>query len=203
MPTKVVNPQAADTKGRSKAKKPGPNSPKIAGFHDMLISICGGKEVTDLPGIGDQTLLELIAEVGTDLTAWPSAKHFTSWMGLAPGSRQSGKRKRSSKCQVNRAGRLFTMIAMSVGRSVDVGLGGFYRRLKAQRGAPVANKALARKIATLFWQVMVNGLEYVEEGLAKYQAKTIATQLKLLNRLADKQGYIVLPKTVLQDGVIG
>jgi len=86
---------------------------------------------------------------------------------------------------------------------VDKGLGGFYRRLKAQRGAPIANKALARKIATLFWQVMVHGLEYVEEGLAKYNEKTIATRLKTMNRLAAQQGYVLVPKTALQSGVIG
>jgi transposase len=190
-------------KAAVKAKKRGPNTPKIAELHEMLVRICGGKDATAIPGIADHTLLQLIAEVGTDLSAWPSAKHFTSWMGTSPGSNQSGKRRGSVRRQMNRVGRMFCMIAMSVGRSTDKGLGGFYRRLKSRRGAQVANKALARKLATLYWQCMTHGLEFVEQGLAQYQVRAAETQLRVLKKLAGEQGLILLPKDFLHTGVIG
>ena len=133
----------------------------------MLIKLCGGHDATLIPAIADHSLLLLISEVGTDLRRWPSAKHFTSWTGLAPGSHQSGKRRGHVSRQRNRAGRIFCTLAQGLSRSVDKALGGFYRRLKARRGGLVANKALARKIAALFWQVMVHGVTYVEEGLKK------------------------------------
>src|SRR5206468_5170704 len=107
---------------------------------------------------------------------WTTEKHFTAWLGLAPGSRNSGKRRGSQKRSRNRAGRLFCVIARSVGRTADKALGGFYRRLKARRGGLVANLALARKLAALYWRAMVHGLTYVEEGLKKYQDRVAQTE---------------------------
>ncbi|HRI16688.1 MAG TPA: transposase [Verrucomicrobiota bacterium] len=116
--------------------------------------------------MSDYVLLQLLSEVGTELGQnWKTEKHLTSYLGLAPDGRQSGKRKSSQRRSRNRAGRLFCVIA----RSVDKGLGGFYRRLKGRRGGLVANLALARKPAELFWRLMVHGIQYVEHGLQKYQ----------------------------------
>src|SRR6185295_14793292 len=156
---------------------------------------CGGKDPTQLPGIADYVLLQLLGEVGTDLgTAWRTEKHFTAWLGLAPGSRQSGKRRASQKRPRNRAGRLFCVIARSVGRSVDKALGGFYRRLKGRRGGLVANLALARKLAELFWRLMVHGIAYVEQGLKKYEEKVAHTEKGLLQKLARKYNLVLQPK---------
>jgi hypothetical protein len=74
-------------------------------------------------------------------------------------------------------------------RSVDKALGGFYRRLRARRGGLVANQALARKLATLFWQVMVHGVTYVEHGLKQYQARVLASEQHVLRKLARKHGF--------------
>lgn len=175
-------------------KRGGINTPQIAGLHGLLWRLCGGKDPSCLPGVADYTLLQLIGEVGTDLSRWKSEKHFTAWLGLAPGSRQSGKRKGSQKRTRNRAGRLFCVIARSVGRSVDKALGGFYRRLKGRRDGLVANKALARKLAELFWQLMVKGHGYVEQGLKKYQEKVAQTECRLLAKLAQKHNLSLQPK---------
>ncbi len=105
-------------------KPPGKNAPHIEQLHQLLLRLCDGKDVTTMSGIGDHLLLQLVAETGTDLKAWPSEKHFTAWAGLAPGSRQSGKRKGSVRRQRNRAGRLFCVGAQSLVRSVDKALGG-------------------------------------------------------------------------------
>ena len=61
------------------------HAPQIVGLHGPLMSLCGQRDPTALPGITDYTLLQLIGEVGTDLTRWPTAKHFTARTGLAPG----------------------------------------------------------------------------------------------------------------------
>lgn len=176
-------------------KKSSVNAPQIAGLHALLWRLCGNKDLTTLPGIADYVLLQLLAEIGTDLEAhWKSEKQFTAWCGLAPGSRQSGKRKGSQKRGRNRAGRLFCVIARSVGRSVDVGLGGFYRRLKGRRGGLVANLALARKLAALFWRLMVHGMSYVEQGLKQYEEKVAKTEQRLLQKLASKYNLVLQPK---------
>jgi hypothetical protein len=181
-----------ETRPQSKGKPGGPNTPQIENLHGLLMRLCGDKDVTVLPGLADHTLLSLIGEVGTDLSRWKSEKHFTAWCGLPPGSRQSGKRRGVTSRQRNRAGRLFCVMARSVGRTVDKALGGFYRRLKARRGGLVANQALARKLAALFWRLMVHGQDYVEQGLKKYESRVEETQKSWLRKLAKKHGLVLI-----------
>ncbi len=171
----------------------GCNAPLIKDLHRLLMTLCKGKDPTLLPGITDYGLLELIGEVGTDLTCWKSEKHFTAWLGLAPGSKQSGKRQARCSRSRNRAGRIFCVVARSLARSVNKALGGFYRRLRARRGGLVANKALARKLAALFWRVMVHGFPYVERGLEVYHEQVALSQKRLLSKLAAKHGYSLVP----------
>jgi hypothetical protein len=77
---------------------------------------------------------------------------------------------------------------------VDKALGGFYRRLKGRRGGLVANIALARKLAELYWRLMVHGRAYVEEGLKKYEAKVAKTEKALLEKLARKYRLRLQPE---------
>jgi transposase len=176
-------------------KRGGVNTPEIVGLHSLLWRLCGNKDLTVLPGVADYVLLQLIAEIGTDLAKnWKTEKQFTAWLGLAPGSRQSGKRRGSQRRGRNRAGRLFCVIARSVGRTVDKALGGFYRRLKGRRGGLVANLALARKLAELFWRLMVHGIAYVEHGLKKYEEKVAQTEQRLIQKLARKHGMVLQKK---------
>ena len=132
--------------GETPGKKAGKNAPHIEQLHRLLVRLCGGRDVTVIGGIGDYLLLQLLAETGPDLKAWPSEKHFVGWSGLAPGSRQSGKRKGSVKVQRNRTGRLFCAGARSLVNSVDKALGGFYRRLAARKGGLVAIESLGAQI---------------------------------------------------------
>ena len=56
-----------------------------------------GADLTQIHGFGPYTVLRLVAECGDDMSKWPTAKHFTSWLGLAPGNKVSGGRLLSSK----------------------------------------------------------------------------------------------------------
>jgi hypothetical protein len=94
-------------------------------------------------------------------------------------------------------------MARSVGRTVDKALGGFYRRLKARRGGLVANQALARKIAALFWRLMVHGQDYVEQGLKKYETRVEETQKSWLRKLAKKHGLVLVSPPPSPVGVHG
>lgn len=179
----------------SRPKPGGQNTPQIEGLHQLLLRLCGGKDATALPAMTDYMLLQTLGEVGTDLTRWPSEGHFTAWLGLAPGSHQSGKRRGHQKRQRNRAGRLFCLMARSLARTVDNAFGGFYRRLRARRGGLLANQALARKLAALFWRVMVHGLEYVERGLKNYQTQVAITEQRLLRKLARKHNLNLVPSS--------
>ncbi len=184
------------TSGKRRSS-PGVNAPDIDGLHQILRSMCHGHDLTQLPAHTQYSVLQLISETGTQLSKWPTAKHFTSWSGLAPGSAQSGKRRGKVKCRRNRVGRLFCVMARSLARSKNIALGAFYRRLSARRGGLVANIALARKLAELFWRVMVHGLDYVEEGLVRYEEKVLRSKHQALLRLAHQLGRELVP---LPDG---
>jgi transposase len=181
---------AAKSKPR---KRPGVNAPEIPKLGEILAQMCGGRDLTRLPAHTEYSVLQIVGEVGTDLSKWATEKHFTAWTGLAPGSHQSGKRRGSVKRNRNRAGRMFCVMARSLARSKDIALGGFYRRMAARRGGLVANIALARKLASLFWRVMVKGTDYVEHGLAKYEAKVLQTKQRALRRLARELGQQLVP----------
>jgi transposase len=162
-----------------------------------MVLIAGGashaQDATTLPAHSEYTVLQLVAEVGTDLTRWPTEKHFASWLCLAPGSAQSGKRRTTVKRRRNRAGQIFCVMARALARSKYIALGGYYRRMAARRGGLVANKALAHKLAILFWRVMVKGMDYVEKGLAHYEAQVLETRQRLLRKLAKQFGQQLVP----------
>jgi transposase len=175
------------------AKRPGKNAPAIEQFQKLLARLCGGCDATQIPGLSVYLVLQLISEVGRDMSCWPSEKHFTSWLGLAGGRKQSGKRKGSVKAHRNRAGRLFCAAARALAQSVDKALGGFYRRLRGRVGGLAANVALARKLAELFYRLLRYGMEYVEKGLKDYESKVLASETRLLRKLAQRQGFELIP----------
>ena len=111
-----------------------------------------GKDITTIDGLGPYLSLKLIAECGDDLSSWPSAKHFTSWLGLAPSNKVSGGKMLSSRTRRSggRAAALLRLAAVTVGRT-DTALGAFYRRLSSRIGKAKAVTATARKIAVLFY----------------------------------------------------
>src|SRR5262245_51812089 len=131
-----------------------------------------GKDITRIDGLGPYLALKLVAECGDDLLAWPTGKHFTSWLGLAPNNKISGGRVLSSRTKRcgSRAAALLRLAAVTVGRT-DTALGAFYRRLSARIGKAKAVTATARKIATLFYNAVRHGMEYVDPGASYYETR--------------------------------
>lgn len=175
------------------AKERSKNGPLIERCQELLARICGGCDATQIPGLSVHLGLQLVSEVGTDMTRWETEKNFASWLGLAGGHKQSGKRKGRVKARRNRAGRMFCAAARALAQSVDKALGGFYRRLRGRIGGLAANVALARKLALLFYRLLRYGIDYVEKGLKAYEAKVLQTEARLLRKLARKQGFILMP----------
>lgn len=172
------------------------NDIEFKNFHRMLVKLAGGKNATQLPGISDKTFFELIAETGTDLqNVFPTEKHFVSWMGLSPKKIQSGKMNKNKKRFIpkTKAGQAFRMIALSISNSKNLALKGFYNRIKYKHGSKIAIKALARKIAVLYYNFMTKGIDYVEHGLTQYEAKYKEHLIKNLDKRAKELGYAITP----------
>ena len=169
------------------------NHPKIENLHNQLVQLTDGRDATVLPGLSDKTILKLISELGTDLSSWPTEKHFVSWLGLSPRKKQSGKMSRTKKGNVKTiVGQFFRESAYSIANSKYIALKGFYNRLKSKHGYKVAIKATARKIAILYYRFITKGLDYVEKGLKAYEEKYKAIMLKNITRKAKELGFIVV-----------
>lgn len=163
------------------------HKPNVGDLGPNLLNIFGGKDATLISGITDYTWMQLLAETGSDLTKWPTEKHFTSWTGLSPGQNDSGKRKRNAKKKGRpAAGQIFRTIAQGLINSKDIALGAFGRRLRGRKGSGVAIKAVARKLAALYWRVAVKGLEYAENGVKKYEEQLIKQKYKTVMKLANE-----------------
>jgi hypothetical protein len=149
-----------------------------------LINIFDGKDATVISGITDYTWMQLLAETGSDLTKWPTEKHFTSWLGLSPGQNDSGKKKRNAKKKGRpQAGQIFRVIAQGLINSKDIAIGSFGRRLRGRKGPRIAIKAMARKTAILYWRVMVKGIDYAEKGIKNYEEQLLVNKMKTWTRL--------------------
>jgi transposase len=117
-----------------------------------------------IPGVGRQTAEVLLAEVGSDVSRFPSADHLTSWAGLCPGQDESAGKRRSGKTRKgNRALRTALVeAAKAAGRSKETALGRRYRRLQPRLGGKKATVAIARQILEAVYHIIKEGTPYRE-----------------------------------------
>ncbi|OQS35218.1 IS110 family transposase [Chromobacterium haemolyticum] len=149
-----------------------------------------GTDLTQIHGIGPFLALRLIAECGTDLSRWPTAKHFTSWLTLSPGCKISGGKILSAHTRKtsNRVTVALRLAAVAIGRS-NTALGAFYRRLAARIGHAKAVTATARKVAVLFYNAMRFGMDYRDPGADYYEQQYRERVIKQLCRRAALFGF--------------
>ncbi|MCZ7611518.1 MAG: IS110 family transposase [Ignavibacterium sp.] len=185
--------------------KPNPirhHKPNIDDLHLKLVKLTGGKDPSQITGLTDSTLLQVISEVGTDLSRFPTEKHFTSWLGLAPNSHQSGLTNKKKKFKRHTsAGKIFRLAAQAIAQSKHLALTSFYHRIKSRKGSLGATKATASgtsrlrgKIAVIFYNVMTKGIEFVEQGIKQYEQKIKERQLNYLHKQAKRFGLTLTPK---------
>ena len=184
----IVNKMGGSGNGQKLDKPRKPirhNKPNVEKLGNNLINIFENKDATVISGITDYTWMQLLSETGSDLKQWPTEKHFTSWLGVAPGQNNSGKKRwRSRKKGRPAAGQIFRLMAQSLINSKDIAIGAYGRRIRARKGAPIAIKAMARKLAVLYWRVMVKGIVYAELGVKNYEKQMMEQKLRMFNRLA-------------------
>ena len=155
-----------------------------------------GADLSQIHGFGPYTVLRLVAECGDDMTKWPTAKHFTSWLSLAPGNKISGGRLLSSKTRrsSNRAAALLRIAAVNIGKT-QTALGAFYRRLAARTGKAKAVTATARKLAILFYNALRFGMTYADPGAFSYEARYRQRAIHNLKRRAKSLGFTLVTNT--------
>ena len=153
-----------------------------------------GVDVTVLEGMEASTALAVLAEVGPDVSRFPTVKHFTSWLGLAPQHQGSAGKIKSRRVRRGacRAGRALRLAAQGLHHARHA-LGAFYRRIQARVGAPKAIVATARKLAERVYRLLRYGAAYVCQGAEAYEAAYRAKLVKGLARRAAEFGYLLEP----------
>jgi transposase len=186
--------QAAPTR-KHKDRSHNRNEPATA-TRQHIFRITGVDPVA-IDGISNTIAQTLLAEVGTDMTPWPTVKHFASWLGLAPKTDSSaGKTLRSrTYAAAHRAAQAFRMAALSVSRS-DCALGLFYRRLRARSGPKQALVATAHKLARIYYCMMRDHTPYAPQDPTAYSEAVRQRELNALHRKAAKLGFVVQPRAV-------
>lgn len=169
--------------------------------NDLSFDACGplfqalGVDLTEVEGIDVGTALVILAEIGVDVSRFPTEKHFASWLGVCPRQHESNqtKKKRSPRKGKNRVAMALRMAAQALGRTQSP-LGLFYRRIKGRIGGKGAITATAHKLAILVYRMLKHGREYVKRSLAEYEQKMREQLERSLRRKAAALGYALVPK---------
>ena len=159
-------------------------------LESQLEKLTSGVNLSVLPGMTAYNSLQLLAEIGTDMSRWPTSKHFTSWLGLSPGSQSSGKKKGKSRTKRlgTSASTILRIASRNIGRS-KTALGAFYRRISSITDAPTAITATARKLAVQIYNLLKFKKEYHEFGSQEYEDRYNKLKFKNLENKAGKLGY--------------
>ena len=155
-----------------------------------------GVDLTQVPGLQASTIQILLAEVGRDMSKWPTAKHFTSWLGLCPNLKRSGGKDQSSQTRKvqSRAAKALRLSARTL-RNSHSSLGAFYRRLRGRIGPAKALTATARKLAIIFYNMVKFGKTSTDVGEDAYLKQQTQRHLKRLKKQAKRVGFELVPKT--------
>jgi hypothetical protein len=189
--TTQVTPPATPLPAARPRQKPRDNEPRFdlrTPLHQLT-----GVDLSQLDGIGPYTALRLLSEIGTDMSRWPTEKHFTSWLTLAPRNKVSGGRLLSSRTQpsANRAAAILRLAAMNLGRT-QTALGAFYRRLAFRVGKAKAITATARKLAILVYRTLKDGLLYADPGADAYDIHQRTHVIRRLRQRAANLGFALV-----------
>ena len=175
-------------KKRSRAR----NAPKFD-LRAQLFRMCG-VDLTRIDGIDVTTALVVVSEIGTDMSRFPSVKHFTSWLGLCPGTKITGGKLlsgRTKRC-ANRAAQALRLAAAAL-RSSKSALGAYFRRMCSHMDKPKAVTAAAHKLARLIYTLLTKGEEYTDQGQDYFEERYRERVIRQISQRAAKLGLSVVP----------
>jgi len=177
---------------RPRRRKREANEPRFDA-RARLYGVCG-VDLTAIEGIDETTALVLLSEIGTDMSRWPSLKHFASGLGLCPQHKISGGKILSRRVRrgSSRAKRALRLAARSLHHSQSA-LGAFFRRIKARHGTALAITAAAHQLARLVYSLLKHGTAYVAQEMAAYEAKYRERKLQGITRQARALGFVLVP----------
>jgi len=147
-----------------------------------------------IPGIDVTAAASIIAEIGTDMSAFPNSQHICSWAGLSPGNNESAGKRKST--HINKGNpylkSMLCEVAWIISSKRILYLSGWYWRVKQRKGAKRATVALARKLLSLIYSMLKTGIPYNEEC---FEERKKHSERKHANRMItelQKLGYMIV-----------
>lgn len=162
-------------------------------LRDEMIRV-HGVDLTEIPGIGPNIVCTILAEAGRDLSSFPNADAFASWLKLSPRPRITGGKKVGRPWP---SGEPPLAIALRQGAQTlhnsKTYFGEFYRKMRARFGSPIAIKATAHKLARILYTMITTKSRYDETRFALAQQRANQRALKRLHHQAARFGYVMTP----------
>lgn len=155
--------------------------------HDLLVRL------DTIPGVDRKTAQVILAELGSDMSRFPTAGHAASWAGLVPGKQESAGRNASARTTKANSYLKAALVqaAQAAGRSKDNYLASQFRRLASRRGTKRAAVAVAHSILVIAYHIIQDGTEYVDLGANYFDEHRQASLQKQLIQRLEKLGLHV------------
>jgi transposase len=147
-----------------------------------------------IPGVGQRIAEILLAEVGPDLSRFPTAAHLASWAGLCPGNHESAGKRHGGKTRKGNASLRSALVeaGQAAGRTHSY-LGARYRRLARRRGKKRAAVALAHSILVIAYHLLTTpAASFRDLGADYFERRDQTLEQRLIRRL-ERRGYTVTP----------
>lgn len=150
-------------------------------------------QLDTIPGISKHVAEVVVAEIGTDMSRFPSAAHLTSWGGMCPGSNESAGKRRSVRTRKGSPTlrRTLAEAGQAAGRTKSSYLGAVYRRIAARRGRKRAAIAVGRRILEIAYYVLRDGVAYEELGVNFYDERKKDAVVRNAVKRLERLGYRV------------
>ena len=160
-------------------------------------------KLDEVPGIGRQSAETILAEIGLDMSRFPTEKHFSSWAGLAPGNNESAKKRRYGRTTKGNMTLKTTLIqcAKSAVKKADSFLAAQYQRLVVRRGANRATVAVAHTMLIAIYHMLKDNVPFIDLGAAYYNKFNTQSKinhfLKKLKQLGWEPDFATTPATAV------
>jgi transposase len=178
---------------------PKPNSRKRRknqAHFDLAASLyrMSGVDLTQVDGLEALTIQKVLSETGTDMSKWPTVKHFASWLCLCPNNKITGGKvkQRGVKPTKNRASTALRLAAASLKHN-DSALGAFFRHMRSKYGSPTAITATAHRLARIIYFMLKERKPYQDIGADSFELQNNARLLRRIKRQAARLGFSLQP----------
>lgn len=146
--------------------------------------------LSTMPGVSDVTAHVIVAEIGVDMTRFPSDAHLRSWAGFCPRNDESAGKRRSTRVRKGAPWLKTTLVsaAWAAVRTKDSYLQAQFHRLRARRGAKKAILAVAASMLTAAYHMLKNGVEYQDLGAGHFTRRDRSQIIRRLVRRINALG---------------